>query len=115
MSAPISGCILDREIALSRVGGDVELLKEIAVLFLENYEAWLGELREAAARGDAKAVENTAHGMKGSVANFGAQNAVEAALRLETLGRGRDLSDVSSSLAALESALAALRPELESL
>jgi HPt (histidine-containing phosphotransfer) domain-containing protein len=115
MSVPITGCTLDREVALSRVGGDVELLKEIAVLFLENYEAWLGELREAAARGDAKVVESTAHGLKGSVANFGAQAAVEAALRLEALGRGRDLTEVSRSLAALESALAALRPELESL
>jgi HPt (histidine-containing phosphotransfer) domain-containing protein len=109
------GCVLDRKVALSRVDGDVELLKEIAVLFLENYEMWLSELREAAARGDARVVENTAHGLKGSVANFGAQAAVEAALRLETLGRGRDLTDVSQSLAALESALAALRPELESL
>src|SRR5580704_16228237 len=115
MSAPLTGCILDREVALLRVGGDVELLKEIAVLFLENYEAWLGELREAAARGDAKVVENTAHGLKGSVANFGAQNAVDAALQLETLGRNRDLTGVSTSLSALESALEALRPELESL
>jgi HPt (histidine-containing phosphotransfer) domain-containing protein len=115
MSIPTKGCVLDREVALSRVGGDLELLKEIAVLFLENYEAWLGELREAAARGDAKLVESTAHGLKGSVANFGAQSVVEAALRLESLGRSRDLSEVSRSLAALESALAALRPELESL
>jgi HPt (histidine-containing phosphotransfer) domain-containing protein len=110
-----TGCILDREVALSRVGGDLELLKEIAVLFLENYQAWLGELREAAARGDPKGVESTAHGLKGSVANFGAQTVVDAALRLETMGRGRDLTGVSQSLAALESALAALRPELESL
>jgi HPt (histidine-containing phosphotransfer) domain-containing protein len=111
----IPGDVLDREVALSRVGGDVELLREIAVLFLENYGTWLGELREAAARGDAKVVENTAHGLKGSVANFGAQNAVDAALVLETMGRRRDLTDVSRSVAALEAALAALRPELESL
>jgi HPt (histidine-containing phosphotransfer) domain-containing protein len=106
---------LDREVALARVGGDPELLKEIAVLFLNNYHAWMGELREAAGRGDAKGVENTAHGLKGSVANFGAQDAVDAALRLENLGRSRDLTEVSSSLAALELALTALRPELESL
>ena len=106
---------LDREIALSRVGGDTELLKEIAALFLENYNVWLGELHQAVSRGDAKAVEQAAHGLKGSVANFGAQAVVEAALKLESVGRSRDLTDVSSSLTALESALAALRPELESL
>jgi HPt (histidine-containing phosphotransfer) domain-containing protein len=115
VKSPASGSVLDREVALSRVGGDAELLKEIAVLFLENYQAWLGELRDAAVRGDAKVVENTAHGLKGSVSNFGAQAAVEAALQLETLGRNRDLTGVSVSLAALESALEALRPELESL
>ena len=110
MGTPLIGS-LDREVALSRVGGDLELLKEIAVLFLENYEAWLGELREAAARGDAKVVENTAHGLKGSVANFGARKRRRGrSSNLETLGRSRDLTDVSRSLAALESALAALRP-----
>ena len=110
-----SGRALDREVALDRVGGDPELLKEIAVLFLDNYHAWLSELREAAGRGDAEGVEHTAHGLKGSVANFGAQAAVDAALRLENLGRSRDLTDVSTSLTALESALSELRPELESL
>ena len=40
---------------------------------------------------------------------------VDAALELEQFGRSRDLSQVPSSLAALESALAHLRPELESL
>jgi len=106
---------LDREVALARVGGDPELLKEIAVLFLDHYNAWLGELREAAGRGDAEGVENTAHGLKGSVANFGARAAVDAALQLETLGRNRDLTNISPSLAALESALTELRTELETL
>ena len=109
------GPSLDREVALMRVGGDVELLREIANLFLENYDAWLGEIKSAAARGDALAIEHSAHGLKGSVANFGAQAAVDAALELEQFGRSRDLSQVPSSLAALESALAHLRPELESL
>jgi HPt (histidine-containing phosphotransfer) domain-containing protein len=115
MNHPTKEPVLDREVALTRVGGDAELLREIAVLFLENYEAWLGELREAANRRDAGLIQNTAHGLKGSVANFGAKSAFEAALRLETLGRTQDLEDVPSSLAALEAALAALRPELEAL
>jgi HPt (histidine-containing phosphotransfer) domain-containing protein len=106
---------LDREVALARVGGDPELLKEIAVLFLENYQAWLGELRAAANIGNADAVERTAHGLKGSVANFGARDAVEAALKLETLGRSRDLTGLPESLAALEAALETLRGDLESL
>jgi two-component system, sensor histidine kinase and response regulator len=106
---------LDREVALARVGGDPDLLKEIAVLFLENYRGWLGELREAADTGNADAVERTAHGLKGSVANFGARDAVEAAFKLETLGRAHDLTGVPESMTALEAALETLRGDLESL
>src|SRR5262249_1948141 len=69
MGAPSAGS-LDRALALSRVGGDAELLKEIAMLFLEEYPRVLDELRNAIARGDARSVERTAHGLKGSVSNF---------------------------------------------
>jgi HPt (histidine-containing phosphotransfer) domain-containing protein len=106
---------LDFEVALSRAGDDLELLREIAALFLENCDQWMTEIRLAAARGDAQAVSDGAHGLKGSVANFGAEAAVEAALRLEQLGRRRDLTVVDKAVHALEIALAALRPELEAL
>ena len=107
--------MLDRDVALERVGGDAELLREIAVLFLDNYTQWIAELHSAAARGDAQGVEKSAHGLKGSVANFGAQTAVDAAFTLEQMGRRRDLAEVAKALDTLDLALAALRPELESL
>jgi HPt (histidine-containing phosphotransfer) domain-containing protein len=107
--------VFDKAVALSRVGGDLELLKEIAVLFLEDYPKSLSELRAAIEAGDAKGVERTAHGLKGSVSNFGAEPAVNAALQLETMGRARQLVEVEQVLHSLELALAALRPELESL
>jgi HPt (histidine-containing phosphotransfer) domain-containing protein len=106
---------LDFEVALARAGDDLELLRDIAALFLQHCDQWMTEIREAVARGDAQAVENGAHGLKGSVANFGAEAAVEAALRLEQLGRRRDLTVVAKAVDTLESALAALRPELEAL
>ncbi len=106
---------LDREVALARVGGDTELLREIAVLFLENYQGWLEELRAAEASGNAEAVHRAAHGLKGSVANFGARDAVEASLKLEHLGRTGDLTEMPQSLAQLEAALETLRKDLESL
>jgi HPt (histidine-containing phosphotransfer) domain-containing protein len=107
--------VFDKEVALSRVGGDAELLKEIAVLFLEDYPRSLADLHEAVNAGDAKRVERAAHGLKGAVSNFGAISAVEAALKLETLGRAREMADVAQVLQSLEQALAALRPELEAL
>ena len=101
--------------ALSRVGGDVELLKEIANLFLDDYPNSLHDLRQAVDAGDARRIERAAHGLKGSVSNFGAAPAVEAAMKLETLGRAQQLTEVEQVLHTLELVLAALRPELESL
>lgn len=115
MEAGYSGALFDKSVALSRVGGDAELLKEIAVLFLDDYPKSLSELREAIQSGDAKRVERTAHGLKGSVSNFGALPAVDAALQLENMGRTEKLVEVEQVLRSLELALAALRPELESL
>jgi two-component system sensor histidine kinase/response regulator len=115
MNLDLQGSGVDRELALARVGGDTDLLKEIAKLFLEEYPKMLVELRDAAAKGDAQALERIAHGLKGSVANFGARAAVDAALKLEDMGHARKLVEVSQSLHALDQALATLRPELEAL
>jgi two-component system, sensor histidine kinase and response regulator len=106
---------LDRELALSRVGGDIELLKEIAELFVQDYPRVMEELHQAVEQGDAQAVERTAHGLKGSVSTFGARAAMEAARTLENLGRARQIEELHEVLRTLELALAALRPELESL
>jgi two-component system sensor histidine kinase/response regulator len=106
---------IDRGVALSRVGGDAELLREIAQLFLDDYPKAMHNIREAANRGDAKVLENAAHGLKGSVANFGAAAAVEAARSLESMGRAQQLAEVEQVIRTLDLALAALRPELESL
>lgn len=106
---------LDREVALARVGGDAELLREIAVLFVQDYPKVLDQLQDAIARGDAQTIERTAHGLKGSVSTFGARAAMEAARTLETMGRTCQLDELRQALATLELALAALRPELETL
>lgn len=107
--------VLDRELALSRVGGDADLLKEIADLFLVEYPKILTDLRAAAAAGDARRVERTAHALKGSVSNFGATLVVEAARSLEAMGRAAQLTETAPAMAALESALEVLRVELEAL
>jgi two-component system sensor histidine kinase/response regulator len=115
MAVPLSGISLDRQVALSRVGGDEELLKEIAVLFLEDYPKSLADLHAAVSHGDSKALERAAHGLKGSVANFGAIAAVEAAKSLEALGRSEQVAEAEPVIETLESALAVLSVELEKL
>ena len=111
----ISGPVLDHEVAMARVGGDVELLKELAQLFLEEYPRLMAELRAAYEHGDATQVEHTAHGLKGSVANFGAKRAVDAAYQIEQLGRAGKLGPVADALQSLDLALLALHAELAQL
>src|SRR5229473_1719747 len=106
---------LDKQDALARVGGDAQLLAEIAALFLQDLPRALGELRKAVSARDAAAIERHAHALKGSVSNFGAQEAREAAQSLETQARTNSLATIDASLSKLEHALALLRPELESL
>ena len=104
--------LLDRSVALERVGGDEELLREIAGLFLEEYPSLLEEIRVAIEKADGDALERSAHSLKGAVANFEADLAFQAASRLETLGRNKNLDRAPSGLAELEAVLRALQLEL---
>ena len=103
---------LDESLALSRVGGDVELLKEVVELFLDDYPSTFEKIKGAVASRDATALEHHAHSLKGSVSTFGANRAFEAAFTLEKQGRSGDLRGAQESLLHLEQALEALRPEL---
>ena len=106
---------LDRQLALSRVGGDKQLLQEIAVLFIEECPHAFRQIQEAVAHGDPAKLENAAHALKGSVANFGARNAVEAAFELEQMGRAKQMGEAERMLVKLESELAVVCAELATL
>ena len=106
---------LDLAAALARVGGDEELLKEIAEMFVDQCPDALAEVHRAVESNDSDALQNAAHSLKGSVGNFGAKAAFEAALRLEMMGRHHDLGDSSQALADLDSALEVLQPRLSKL
>jgi len=106
---------LDEALALSRVGGDVDLLKEVVELFLDDYPATFEKIKGAVESRDPAALEHHAHSLKGSVSTFGANRAFQAAFTLEKQGRSGDLTGAQDGVAQLEQALAALHPELVSL
>ena len=105
--------ILDREAALSRVGGDVDLLREVGAIFLKECPSAMTDLRNAVAARDAQDIERKAHSIKGSVSTFGAGPAFQAALELERQGRSLDLHEVESNLQQFESSLERLCLELQ--
>ena len=107
--------LLDRAQVLRRVGGDLELLKELTDIFLEECPELLSAVREAIAGRDGEALERAAHKIKGAVSNFSAHAAVEAALQLETMGREGDLTGAAPVCTALESSIERLKPALAAL
>jgi HPt (histidine-containing phosphotransfer) domain-containing protein len=115
MSGQLQEQTFDRATALARVGGDLDLLKEIAALFLDEYPRALEAIHKGLATGDAQMIERSAHGLKGSVANFAARAVVDAAFHLEQLGRAQKLDQVPAALAVLERSLTCLHAELSSL
>jgi HPt (histidine-containing phosphotransfer) domain-containing protein len=93
--------VLDREVLLGRLGGDQEFLQEITGLFLEDCPKLLADIGSAVSAGNARALEHAAHTLKGSVANFGADAARQAAYRLETLGRAGNLQPAAEAYSSL--------------
>jgi len=106
------GAIIDQVEALTRVGGDWGLLKSLAEMFFDSYPAQLTELREAIGGGDGPTVCRLAHTLVGAVGIFGARPAVEAATRLETMGREGQLAGAEEAWKRLDMAIAGLKPAL---
>ncbi len=105
----------DRDALLARLFGDVTLAAAMAALFADECPRLLADVRSAMAAGDAHAVERAAHALKSSVGNFHAASAVQAAERLEQLGRRGDVAGAREVLPDLEQALSALLPALRGL
>ena len=106
---------LNRALALERVGGDEELLREIAGLFLEDYPSLMTKIEHAVAAHDAHNLERAAHSLKGSIANFGSEAAYQAALDLEQIGRSKNLEHMQEAHARLIAVMSHVCPELEAL
>jgi HPt (histidine-containing phosphotransfer) domain-containing protein len=113
MNAGLS--VIDMEEALSRVEGDQGLLHELAQLFIEDYAELLNQVRTAVENHDSEALTHTAHTFKGSVGNFGAKAAFEAALKLEMMGRNDDLEGAKAAFKDLEKEVERVLPVLASL
>ncbi|MBU2550168.1 MAG: PAS domain S-box protein [Proteobacteria bacterium] len=107
--------VLDRKKLVDLVGGDMGLIKELVVLYLERLPKVTSELREAVGRGDARAVQASAHSLKGMSGNLRAVMVAEAASRLERMADVGNLSNAEAGLDHLEREIERLRPVLDEL
>ncbi|HQP39647.1 MAG TPA: Hpt domain-containing protein [Polyangiaceae bacterium] len=104
--------VIDLELVLDQVQGNLVLLREIAGIVLDDFPRQLGQLEEAAQRRDAEGVRQRAHQMKGAVANFGARETVQAAQALERAGQRGEVAEFDGHVALVKLAWSKLEPEL---
>lgn len=116
MKKPLAECdVFDHAGARAALGDDDELLAEMAELYLSDLPGLLDQVEAAIESRDGDAIRRSAHQLKGASSNFHARSTVEAAYRVERMGRDGDLEGVESAFAALRSEIDRLRPELEKL
>ncbi|MCP9452494.1 MAG: Hpt domain-containing protein [Nitrospira sp.] len=109
--------VFDLREALSRVDDDRETLQAMIEVFLEQGPQDLAAVRQALERRDATAAARSAHRLKGSVLQFCAEAAVEAAKAVEAAAKGGDVEETTRLFQQLEAEMVrlceALRTELE--
>jgi signal transduction histidine kinase/CheY-like chemotaxis protein/tetratricopeptide (TPR) repeat protein/tRNA A-37 threonylcarbamoyl transferase component Bud32 len=104
--------VLNWNAALRRIGGRTELLDQIVKLFYTESDTLMCEIQKAIAAADAVKLQRAAHSLKGSADCFCATATVQAALRLEVIGRDSMLTEADDAYAELQSAIKVLRAAL---
>lgn len=105
--------LFDREAALERVEGDLELFFELIDMFWESSAAEVAGIEEALKSEDARLVGSRAHAIKSALGNLGATTCFDLAFDLEKTGKSGDLSMVPALLSRLRSEIDAFKREVE--
>lgn len=98
--------------ALRRTRGDPALLAELIEIFLEDSPQYLRSAQDALARGDAPALRQAVHTLKGSMTTFVLEDRDDAVHRLERTAREGELASARKLLIELERNLTKLTGEL---
>jgi HPt (histidine-containing phosphotransfer) domain-containing protein len=106
--------ILDLAALLDSVGGDQELLDELAGTFTAEIPGWISALRAAVSSGDSPTLFRVAHGVTGAVGYFKATGARQAAADLEAMGREGKLEKAAAAVDLLQGKLLELSAFLSS-
>lgn len=95
---------IDIKSALERAMGDIDFLKMLMDEFKKSRKTYLDPILAAVEAKDAKALQQSAHTLKGAAASLGAGDIAELAFSLEKNGRNSDLSAIPQSLERLNTA-----------
>ncbi len=107
--------VINANEALKEMGGDTQLLKELAGICLGELPKLMAEIRGAVAQKDGPKLRLAAHTVKGSVGTFGAAEAVAAAWALEQIGRDEVWTEADAALVDMEAVVRVLQTALAEL
>jgi HPt (histidine-containing phosphotransfer) domain-containing protein len=113
VTVPERAAALDFDEVLNQLGGDKQLLKELAGLFLKNSPKTLAALRHGVRAGDNDGVQAAAHTLKGTLSHLAAKDAVATAEELESRGRERNLEGAKDLIDRLERQVGEAQRQLE--
>src|SRR5207245_1460573 len=97
---PLPRKVCDVSAALGRVGGNSFLLREMLDLFCQDAPVFQQRLRSAIAVSDGAAIQKATHGLRGMLAYFSAEVALEVAERIEQMALSTN--QAGAQAAALE-------------
>jgi PAS domain S-box-containing protein len=111
-STMIEGAI-DGGVLLERFDGNWKLLRSLVKTFRHDCPMMMAKIRSALSARDPRLLADAAHGLKGSVGNFGSSSAFETAKEMEKTGRQGKLDGAWELYATLEDDIARLLPALQ--
>ncbi|HUK31222.1 MAG TPA: response regulator, partial [Candidatus Acidoferrum sp.] len=100
---------------LTRLGGNDDLMSELAQLFLDDAPRMIREIHVAQTKGDAVALEHGAHALKGSASTIGANSLASSARKIEMQARTKHLEGIGEFCSQLDEEWQRLRVELSTI
>lgn len=107
--------VFNREVALQRIGNDVQLLRELAQIFISEAPALLAQLQAEVERGDLHAIKRSLHKFKGEAASFSGPELEQRLLELEQWAKEGKIERITQAIIPLQQVSQALTAELERL
>lgn len=114
-NAEITTEVIDIQKLYQQFAGDEEILLCIAEECLNQLPTYIANIRNAIEAENSQALHDAAHTFKGSISNFRAPVIDELALKLEQMGRNKELTEAKKTLSSLEEKITLFQKELETL
>ncbi len=107
--------ILDMAEFIDRIGGDKEFAVELLQEFRDSLDAEVSALKGVLESGDAKAITEKAHSIKGSALNLSAKGLAEVARTMEEAGKQGDVATAANAMPNLASESEKLKEAINNL